>query len=58
MSLVRVFALGYLTNADLGSDCSPNAPAFVVDEGMPHALIIVPVGALHGSAHDPAKEPR
>jgi hypothetical protein len=41
----------YLTNADLGSDGSPDGPAFVAGEGTPHALIIVPVGAHanHGS---------
>jgi len=35
----------YLTNADLGSDGSPNGPVFVVNQGSPHALIIVPIGA-------------
>jgi len=41
----------YLTNADLGSDGNFSGPAFVVGEGTPHALIIVPIGghANHGS---------
>jgi hypothetical protein len=33
----------YMTNADLGSDGNLHGPAFVADEGTPHALIIVPV---------------
>lgn len=53
-----MFYAPYLTNADLGSDGSPQAPAFVVDEGTPHALIIVPVGAHTGPSHAPAKEKR
>lgn len=32
-----------LKNADLGSDGNPMGPAFVVDEGTPKALLIVPV---------------
>jgi hypothetical protein len=35
----------YMTNAELGSDGSFAGPVFVVGEGTPHALIIVPVGA-------------
>jgi hypothetical protein len=35
----------YMTNADLGSDGNFAGPAFVVGEGTPHALIIVPVGS-------------
>ncbi len=38
----------YLTNADLGSDGNPGGPAFVVNEGTPHALIIVPVATHTG----------
>jgi hypothetical protein len=34
----------YLTNADVGSDGNPAGCLFVVNEGSPHALIIVPVG--------------
>ena len=44
-----------LTSADLGSDGSPTAPLFVVDEKTPHALMIVPVptgaGAMAGHTH-------
>jgi hypothetical protein len=50
-----MFYAPYLTNADLGSDGNPEGPAFVVEEGTPHALIIVPVGAHAGPAHAPAK---
>jgi hypothetical protein len=35
-----------LKNADLGSDGNPMGPAFVVDEGTPRALLIVPVVQL------------
>jgi hypothetical protein len=48
----------YLTNADLGSDGNPSGPAFVVNEGTPHALIIVPVGAHTGQGHASEKHPR
>jgi len=44
----------YLTNADLGSDGNPAGPAFVVGEGTPHALIIVPVGSHTHPGHAPA----
>jgi hypothetical protein len=42
-----------LSSADLGSDGTPASPLFVVDEGTPHALMIVPVatgmaGHVHG----------
>jgi hypothetical protein len=40
-----------LTSADLGSDGTPASPLFVVDEGTPHALMIVPVPA-GGGGHD------
>jgi hypothetical protein len=40
-----------LTSADLGSDGTPASPLFVVDEGTPHALMIVPVPA-GGMGHD------
>ncbi len=36
-----MFYAPYLTNADLGSD--GNGPVFVIEEGSPKALIIVPV---------------
>jgi len=49
-----MFYAPYLTNADLGSDGNPEGPAFVVEEGTPHALIIVPVGAHTEPAHAPA----
>ncbi len=43
-----------LKSSDLGSDGTPASPLFVVDEGTPHALMIVPVpigggGHMHGS---------
>jgi len=41
----------YLTNADLGSDGSPDGPLVVVGEGTPHALIIVPVATHAGPEH-------
>lgn len=44
-----MFFAPYMTNADIGSDGSPTSMAFIVSEGTPHALIIVPVGQ-HGSA--------
>jgi len=49
-----MFYAPYLTNADLGSDGpASGSPAFVVEEGTPHALIIVPTGdGKHsGGAH-------
>jgi hypothetical protein len=46
-----MFYVPYLTNADLGSDGSPRGSAFVVNEGSPHALMIVPVAAGRGGAH-------
>src|SRR5215471_3830162 len=45
-----MFYAPYLTNANIGSDGSHNGPVFVVGEGTPHALIIVPVGARVGHA--------
>jgi hypothetical protein len=41
----------HLTNADLGSDGSFTAPAFVVGEKSPHALIIVPVATHTATDH-------
>ncbi len=42
----------HLTNADIGSEGQAGGgPAFVVNEGAPHALIIVPVVAHTGSDH-------
>jgi hypothetical protein len=46
-----MFFAPYLTNADLGSDGSPAGPAFVVNEGSPHALIIVPIGGHSAASH-------
>jgi hypothetical protein len=45
-----MFYVPYLTNADLGSDGSPAAPTFVINEGQPGAYAIVPVatGGGHG----------
>jgi hypothetical protein len=40
-----------VTSADLGSDGTPASPLFVVDEGTPHALIIVPAAPGGGHAH-------
>jgi len=45
----------YMTNADLGSDGNPRGPAFVAGEGMPHALIIVPVAGHTGADHASAE---
>ena len=42
-----MFYAPYLTNADIGSDGNPVGPAFIPNEGTPHALIIVPVGGNH-----------
>jgi hypothetical protein len=41
----------YLTNADIGSDGSHGGPAFIVGEGAPHALIIVPLGTHPSPGH-------
>jgi hypothetical protein len=49
-----MFYAPYLTNADLGSDGDPRGPAFVANEGSPHALIIVPLGTHMGPGHAPA----
>jgi len=48
-----MFYAPYLTNADLGSDGNPRGPAFVANEGAPHALIIVPIGAHTVPGHAP-----
>jgi hypothetical protein len=40
-----------MTNADIGSDGSPQSSVFVVDEKSPHALMIVPMGAGDHSHH-------
>jgi hypothetical protein len=50
-----MFYAPYLTNAALGSDGSPESPMFVVDEGTPHALIIVPAGGSASHAHASSK---
>lgn len=51
----------YVTNADLGSAGPSGSPAFVAEEGSPHALIIVPVAsaahANHGSS-EKSKNPQ
>ncbi|HZF38585.1 MAG TPA: hypothetical protein VE715_07165 [Blastocatellia bacterium] len=41
----------YLTNADIGSDGSYGGPVFIVGEGTPHALIIVPLGTHPSPGH-------
>lgn len=61
---VMFFAPG-MTNAELGADVTlgpegnPTAPAFVVYEGTPQAIIIVPVevhgGAANASSHNHAR---
>jgi hypothetical protein len=43
-----MFYAPYLTNADVGSDGNFAGPAFIVGEGTPHALIIVPLGEHTG----------
>lgn len=43
-----MFYVPYLRNADLGSDGSPGAPTFVVNEGQPNAYAIVPVAGGAG----------
>ncbi len=40
-----MFYAPYLTNADLGAEPMGSAPVFVVNEGMPNAYVIVPVGS-------------
>jgi hypothetical protein len=40
-----------MKNADIGSDGTPGAPVFIVNEGTPHALMIVPAGGGAGHAH-------
>lgn len=49
-----MFFAPYMTNADIGSDGSPSSMVFIVNEGTPHALIIVPVGSHGGAAHPSA----
>ena len=51
-----MFYAPYLTNADIGSDGDQRGPVFIVGEGTPHALIIVPVGR-HAGSHSDAKGP-
>jgi hypothetical protein len=46
-----MFYAPYLTNADLGAEPMGSAPVFVVNEGMPNAYVIVPVGGAEGG-HD------
>jgi hypothetical protein len=46
-----MFYAPYLTNAAFGSTGDPTSPLFVVDEGTPHALVIVPAGGPGGAAH-------
>jgi hypothetical protein len=45
-----MFYAPYLTNADLGAEPMGSAPIFVVNEGMPNAYVIVPVGS--GEEHE------
>ena len=52
-----MFYAPYLTNADLGSDGDPKGQVFVVGEGTPHALIIVPIGLHSPQSHgSPTKQ--
>jgi hypothetical protein len=47
-----MFYAPYLTNADIGSEGQAGGgPAFVAGEGLPFALIIVPVATHSGMAH-------
>jgi hypothetical protein len=49
-----MFYAPHLTNAELGSDGTPKSPLFVVNEGTPHALMIVQVptgGDAQSHAH-------
>ena len=46
----------YMTNADLGSDGHPAGPAFIVGEGSPHALIIVPLREHADQSHTSANK--
>lgn len=48
-----MFYAPYLTNVDIGSDGNPGGRIFVVGEGTPHALIIVPLGD-HATGHQTA----
>jgi hypothetical protein len=50
-----MFYAPYLTNADFGSDGKPSSPIFVVAEGTPYALVIVPVGTHGAPSHAPEK---
>jgi len=50
-----MFYAPYLTNADIGSDGKSTSPAFVVGEGTPHAVMIVPLKAHNAATgHDQA----
>jgi len=51
-----MFYAPYLTNADIGSDGNPEGPAFVILEGTPDALIIVPLGAHKDPGHAAAEK--
>ncbi len=51
-----MFYAPYLTNADIGAKPGPGATAFVIGEGTPGALIIVPVPMEEGSAGTKAPE--
>lgn len=55
-----MFFAPYMSNADIGSDGSPESPAFIVNERTPHALIIVRAGQQgHGGhASAPRGDPR
>jgi len=48
-----MFYVPYLRNADLGSDGSPDAPTFVINEGQPGAYAIVPVAGAAGGHGEP-----
>ena len=49
-----MFYAPYMTNADIGSGGKPGGgPAFIVGEGTPHALIVVPLASHKDLDHKP-----
>jgi hypothetical protein len=48
-----MFYAPYVTNREIGSDGKPGGTTFIVGEGTPHALIIVPVASHAGLDHNP-----
>jgi hypothetical protein len=51
-----MFYAPYLTNADIGSDGKSTSSVFVILEGTPQALIIVPL-APHAGGHSSSEKP-